>query len=567
MRSTFYGMEAVRAGMYAAQTALDTTGHNISNVNTVGYTRQRVDTAAIPPCALNMLFNEDNKATSGKGVSILNIEQVRDVFLDAQYRDENANTGYTTTKYEKFSLVEDLFNGVLNSTDTQSSVFTALQDFYSALNGLADNPASKDLRTNLQQSAITLTESVNYLYDKLEEQHSNLNESIKEMVAQVNDITDSIANLNRQIYGYELAGAKANDLRDQRNVLLDKLSNIIDIEYYDNSQGQLMVTLGGRALINGIDSYDLTVDIAGENQLDVDSDVTPRVDQYIVKFADELGNPGVRPQDRAYIQSGSLRAVLDLRDGGTVDDIGIPYVVRELNELCRKVAKEMNEVHRVGYTMSFTGDDVLSDTTLYAHKLDPLTDEAIVTPGTDDYVWEELEKNAEGYYESRQGIDFFYAGATDDYKGVTAKSFRISDEIKENVYLVAASSVKVLTPADDAADGTNEYKGNFDTITKMIALYDKEDALGNPDNFESLLTGTVTGVGSAQSHFKDLNNAQKVRLNAIDQQRKATSEVSLDEEMTNVIRFIHAYNAAARMITTIDEQIDTIVNRMGTVGR
>ena len=129
MRSTFYGMEAVRAGMYAAQTALDTTGHNISNVNTTGYTRQRVDTAAIPASALNMLFNEDNKATSGKGVSILNIEQVRDVFLDAQYRDENANTGYTITKYEKFSLVEDLFNGVLNSTDTQSSVFTSLQKF------------------------------------------------------------------------------------------------------------------------------------------------------------------------------------------------------------------------------------------------------------------------------------------------------------------------------------------------------------------------------------------------------------------------------------------------------
>ncbi len=564
MRSTFYGLEVSRTGLYTAQNELNVTGHNISNVDTIGYTRQRLNTAAIPAQAMNVQFAVDNRATAGRGVEAQTIDQIRNLFTDIKYRAENTDTGYWTAMSEEFAIVESLFNSVLEKEITSASIYSAMDTFRAALSALDAEPSSKDVRTNLLTAAEQLTENFRYAYGKLEEQHEDINSAIKVMVDDINGIAESIANLNRQIFGYELTGAKANDLRDERNLLLDDLSEMVNIDYYENSQGYLVVNIGSRELVNGVEFNRLTVDPNGaDNQLDVLGNSAIIGKQYSIVWADGMGQPSKNPRDVASIQGGKLRAYLDLRDGSTITNAGIPYAASLLNDLARKIAQEVNEVHRQGYTMPFSmasGSADLSEVKRYQAQSNYATVEfGVPTAFTQD--------GAE-YYVSTTGINFFEVDQFNDYSKVTAKNFQVSSEIRTNVYLIAVSSEEVTVDGELNQDGTlNQKTGNQDNLKNMIALYDREDDAGNSDNFQDRLKTLVTSIGNQASKYNQMKSAQDVRLASLSDERQSVSGVSLDEEMTNIVRFTHAYNANARVITAIDEELDTLINRLGVVGR
>ncbi|MEA4969078.1 MAG: flagellar hook-associated protein FlgK [Candidatus Pelethousia sp.] len=550
MRSTFYGLEIARSGLYTSQNELNVTGHNIANVDTVGYTRQRLNTASLAPVSMNVQYALDAKSTTGRGVEALTVDQVRNLFTDAKYREEASATGYWNTRMNEFYMVEQLYNSVLETTSTSSSIDTALTSFKTALDSLVEEPSSLEARTNLMTKAMQLTETFRYVYGKLEDQHDNLNNSVAVTVGRINDIAQSIANLNRQIHGYELTGAKANDLRDSRNLLLDELSGLVDIEYYENSQGYLTVTIGGRALVNGVESNKLAVDPQGaDNQMDVVANADIIRKQYSVVWADGMGKPSKNPDDAALIQSGALKAYLDLRDGTTEETYGIPYVANQLNELARKIAEEINEVHAQGYTLPFTEADALGATAGLTPRI--LPDGTI-------------------YYESTTGINFFEVDKG-DYSKINAGSFAVSSDIQKNVYLIAASGEKLPVEGVDASGNLvvtqNMQRGNAENLKKIAALFSKKDAVGNPDNYSAQLKLLVTNVGTQQEKIQTMESAQQTRIASIVAQRASESSVSIDEEMTNMIRFTHAYNANARIMTAIDEELDTLINKMGTVGR
>lgn len=555
MRSTFYGLEVARSGLYTSQNELNVTGHNIANVDTVGYTRQRLNTAAKPPLSMNVQFAMDTRAATGRGVEALTVDQVRNLFTDAKYRAEASNTGYWNTKMEEFFMVQQLYDSVLEQKSTSSSIFSALNSFSAALDTLVEKPSGLAERTNVMTKAMQLTETFQYTYKKLEEHHQNLNSTIEVTVGQINNIAESIANLNRQIFGYELTGAKANDLRDSRNLLLDQLSGLVDIGYYENSQGHLAVTIGGRALVDGVNVNKLAVDPRGaDNQLDVIAGLPANLirKQNSIVWADGMGKPSKNPDDRVLVQGGSLQAYLELRDGKTEDTYGIPFVAHRLNELARKVAKEINDVHRQGWTLPFLEKDATATGGLSSLPL----------PGS---------TTGERYYPSAQGMNFFQVGLDDDYSKITAGNFQVSEDIQNNVHLIAASSEQ-LDVGGRNPDGSliipdNGLRGNAENLLKMTALFAKKDAAGNPDNYGDDLKLLVANVGAHQEKLKVMESAQQVRIAAIVQQRKSESAVGIDEELTNMVRFTHAYNANSRIITAIDEELDTLINRMGTVGR
>ena len=576
MRSTFYGLEIARSGLYTSQNELNITGHNISNVDTLGYTRQRLITAAVPALAVNTQFAVDSRALSGTGVEALTVDQIRSDFTDAKYRAESSVAGYWTTYMEEFSMVEQIYNSALDQTGSSGSVLTALTNFKSALNELAkDKTNSTDIRTVVQDAGKQLAESINYVYGKLEEQHNNLNTAISLTVDQINSYAQNIANLNKQIYGYELTGSKANDLRDSRNLLLDELSGMVDIEYYQNSKGQLVVTIGGRELVDGVDYNLLAVDENGAtNKLDEMSGIEPPGTQYTVKWADGLGNPGQKQEDVLRFTGGALKAYFDLRDGDTSTVMGIPYVAEQINELCRKIAEEVNEIHRQGYTMPYKEVDALTSVSPSLHHMEDDGSGNLVAGVNADgtYVWEinfstEVDPiTGTEYYPSTNGIDFFYTGNTADYRYITGKTFRLSDEVASNVNLIASSSTQMTIP-DEGYPNSNQFYGDTDNMLKITALFAKENELGQPDNFESKANAMLVSVFSQQSYIKQMQKAQETRLTAVEQERASVSSVSLDEEMTNVVRFTHAYNAAARVLTAMDEELDTLINKMGLVGR
>ncbi|MDL2238559.1 flagellar hook-associated protein FlgK, partial [Christensenellaceae bacterium OttesenSCG-928-K19] len=342
MRSTFYGLEIAKTGLFVSQNQLDVTGHNISNADTIGYTRQRLATQAMPAGFGGTFIGVDNKSTAGRGVNTIHIEQVRNPFLDYQYRKENAVTKEWATKEQYFEYVEALFNLELDSIDTTSGLTASFEKFYNALYALSESPEDQEIRTNVRTTATLLVDAMNYYYERLISQQDTLNESVRISVLEINSIAQDVAKLNEQIYAYELTGAKANDLRDQRNTLLDTLSGIIDIDTFEDTNGRLVVQIGGRDLVRHSTYNQMAV------EKDVPNNIKGEQDLYGIYWADSSGKAVTTMP--VPITSGALKGYMDVRDGDTSGNMGIPYVIDKLNDMCDKVVKQINAVHSTGYT-------------------------------------------------------------------------------------------------------------------------------------------------------------------------------------------------------------------------
>lgn len=528
MRSTFYGLEIAKTGLFTAQNSMEISGHNISNADTEGYTRQRLDTAAMPPGYGGTLVAVNQRSTAGRGVTTINVEQVRNSFLDYQYRKENSETTMYSVKEQYFEYVEALFNNELDSIETSTGVSKLFSRFYDAMYELQENPERTELRVNLQENAIALTEMMNYYSDRLKEQQNTLNESVKITVNEINTLSKQIAQLNKQIASYELSGAKANDLRDQRNMLLDTLSGLVDITVNEDTGGQLTVEVNGKAIIRHTSSYQLAVSPNAEETL---LDGSPKFD---VVWADSKGRPTTLPLE---FKSGALKGYMDIRDGSSEDEVGVPFVLDQLDKLCQKIAQDVNEVHQKGYTIP-----------------------------------------SDEYGESRTGVLFFNVPLVKDVNGteipgkydysqITAANFKLSDAILSNVNNIAASDMPINAKDENGEEiSENTQKGNGKIALAMCQLIWKKDDAGNPDNIDGVYKSLLNAISIEMDDIHNRSSSQEVMQLHLSDQRKSISDVSLDEEMTNIIRFGHAYNAASRVISAIDEELDKLINGTGRVG-
>jgi flagellar hook-associated protein 1 FlgK len=520
MRSTFYGLEIAKTGLFTAQNQLDTTAHNMSNAATAGYTRQRVVTAAMPPGYGNTFIAVDYKSTAGRGVKVLHIEQVRNPFLDYQYRKENATASKWNTKQQYFEYVESVFNNELEKIDDTTGMTRLFQQFAKSLDAIVEGGPDKEARTTVKESAIKLTESMNYYYETLLGQQKTLDESIFITVTEINNIVSQVTDLNRKIYGIEINGTHANDLRDQRNLLLDTLSGLINIDVSEDTNGQLIVQAGDMTLIRHTRSKTMVAEKNVTNPIEGEPDL------YGVYWADSSGNASSMA---VQITSGAMRGYFDIRDGGDSVNPGIPFIVDQMNEICRSIAQQMNDVHKTGFT---TPSTVPND-------------------------------------ETRDGVLFFHVeldtNNVEDYSTVTAKNFRLSNDILTDVWNIACSAMPVGKNANgDASDQS----GNADVILKMSQiLYGGTDADGNAVDLDGMFQEMLVSIAVAMDYINTNADTQTTMRNYIEQQRKSISDVSLDEEMSDIVRFSHSYSAASRMITAIDEELDTLINKMGLVGR
>jgi flagellar hook-associated protein 1 FlgK len=233
-------------------------------------------------------------------------------------------------------------------------------------------------------------------------------------------------------------------------------------------------------------------------------------DLYSVYWTDFNGSP-TTPVN---ITDGALKGFLDIRDGNDGSNIGIPYVVQQLNAVCQKVVEQFNEVHQQGYTMPIGNGDTQTD------------------------------------------IDFF------DPACITAKDMKLSGAILADVNNIAASDQPVGVSGE-----TNEHKGNGQIALALCALINKTDAFGDPDNLNSKYKELLNTISLEQSNIINANKTQTILLANVETQRKSVSDVSMDEELTNMVKFGHSYNAASRMITAMDEALEILINKMGLVGR
>ena len=494
MSSTFYGFEIARSGIVASQYALNITGHNITNADTDGYTRQRLDTASIS-AVMGMQRLASTRAAIGGGVRVNGVEQIRDNYLDKQFREENSKTAYMSTLTTGLEDIETMFDAL-----SDTNISKTLSGFLSSLQDLANNATDYEIRAEVQSKALELTSSFNYYYTKLQDQQAVYDESVNTVVAKINELGESIAELNKNIHTYELSGQTANDLRDQRNLMLDQLSGLIQIQYTETATNGLTIQIDGRDFVSNAAFNKLSTTQTGNNPLTGTSDL----------------NEVVWESDGASVDvaAGSLKAIMQLRDGNTQSEYGIAYMGGQINKLVNALVTQINTAHRTGWTLPNSANGNTSAT----------------------------------------GVNFF-----DDFGGgqaITAGNFSLSAEILASPYNIAASDTEI----------TDTNAGNNKNALSLVAMANS-NAIPDIESFQGFLTSTVSNLGIAVSYSKSMTAMQQALLKNKENSRISVSGVSIDEEVANLIKFQHCYAASARMMTTIDEMLDLMINRMGVVGR
>jgi flagellar hook-associated protein 1 FlgK len=544
MRDSFFGLNVALRGLYTAHRNLDVINHNINNVNTPGFSRQQAVQAAARPLPVY-----DGTGMIGTGSDVISINRVRDEYLDFKYWSENVSHGEWKVKSELLSDLEVTFN------EPSDSGFTViLGEFFSSLQELAKDPSSSAVRALVREKGVTVAKYFNSTAAHLEKLQADINYRINTKVGEVNSLATQIQQLNRQIYIAELDGNSANDLRDRRTLLVDKMSGIINLEANEIVTGKLpdgrddkhfVITISGKGIIDHFNISKLAVVQRDDSQKLNEEDLP---DLYEVQWED--GN-------KLNITGGELRGYLDIRDGnegkagldGTTYSPmynGIPYYIGKLNQFVRTFAMAFNE----GYLDSNTNNIIEPGEDGIGHADGYRLDSVEGDPPSGVRFFTMLGDDKEN-----MSSEAFIDGATtiaeicSRYEKITAKNFAISNEI-----LTDLNSISTSDAAGEA--------GNINSLNEIIKMRHNPHMFseGAPEDFMKSLVAAL-GIDSQQAVRYSAN--QKAIVNQIENRRLSDSGVSINEEMANMVKFQHAYNAAARMIVTMSEVYDILINRLG----
>lgn len=554
VRATFFGLEIGKTGLTMSQLGLDVTGHNIANVDTRGYTRQRIVSTAYDPFATIGRALPVDQARVGGGVNVMIHDQIRSAYLDRRYRTENTVNAYWTKRTESLRYLESYFDNV----NEETSINYSIARFFKAMKVLAEDTVEGAPRTLLQTAGKDLVQQLNTIYEGLIDLQDTQNQAVVVTAEQINRIADEIAQLNKAIYGFEITGHVANDLRDKRNVLIDDLSTLVDIEYRDYPDGKgyakLEISIGGKVLVDHVDTWQVGVrEVPNPIPELAAADEAPVWE--VVWMMDGPGGSLIPdPASPLVIKGGELKAYIDMRDGDGIgkNPKGIPYYIEMLNNLARALVQEINTVHAQGWTdhpVDGSNTGILFFTDFGA--------------GTVTYLYEDPDDPARitgAVYNVDQTL----------LKNVTARNIQLSDEIENSESNIACSSNQIIKQGEPH----ELQRGNNENMNALYELFLKKNiALGDVltggvsiRSFDGYATSIRFDVGNT------LNNAIKTAensgtlTNAAENQRLAVAGVSLDEEMTNLIRYQHAYNGAARVITAMDDALDRLINGTGRVG-
>ena len=562
MRSTFFGIEIGKTGLSYSQLGLDVTGHNIANVETAGYTRQRLIGTAYDPFATIGRALPVEQALIGGGVRVKILDQIRSAYLDRRFRTENTTNAYWGKRAESFSYVESFFDNV----NEQTSINFSLARFFEAIKVLAEDTVEGAPRKLLQSSGQDMVQQLNSIYEGLMELQDSQNRAVEVTVGDINRIAKEIVELNKAIYGFEITGHIANDLRDKRNLLLDELSELVDIEYKDVPDGRgftmLEVSIGGRKLLFHDESETLGVRLV-PNEIDGEDPVwQPCWIDPITKLPllvdDGFGN--MVPDD-FMPRGGELKAYMDVRDNTGVELPGIPRYIEMLNDLARALVQEINEVHRKGWTdppvgASQTGINFFDESAAWFRE---------------NGLGDRLYATYDGQWVDEAGVvvpDPIGAGFTDeifDLSQITAKNIRLSKDVSDSEFNIACSSVRI----EKNGDSVYLQRGNNENMNDMYALFLLKDISVNGEpigSFDGFITSIRFDVGNTLNYAKKMADTSKTLTLAAENQRTSISGVSLDEEMTSLVKYQHAYSGASRVITAMDEALDRLINGTGRVG-
>ncbi len=508
MASTFFGLTVAYTGLQSANTSINTTAHNISNLQTTGYTKQTANSEAG-----DALRTYATYGCVGTGVVVTSIDQIRDSYYDVKYRNNATRLGEYNAMQNYMTQIEDY----LNETNLQG--FTAgYDDFFAAVSDLIKNPADESTRNTLINAGKSMAEYFNNLTTNLTNIQKDANEEIKNSVSQINTIAQNISALNKQINQIEACNGTANDLRDKRNNLLDQLSQIINIDTTETPIGNgltsMEVRINGQVLVSNYNYNTLSVEARGDKRNASDAEGL-----YNIKWTSGLSFDMYSSQ-----LEGSMKALIDVRDGCNncfekvvngengdkeLDIItdsqyntsykGIPYYQSKINEFVKMFTDEINNVFTSGQTI-----------------------------------------------DGELGIPFFEVKYSDS--AMSAGSVQVNNEL-------------VLDQSKLATQTEAKGESYCDLLETLYGLKDaKVYNGGSGQYFLQSIVGTVAidseKANKFQANFKNISNT-------IQNQRLSVMGVDSDEEGMDLMKFQQAYNLSSKMMSVMNEIYNKLINETG----
>lgn len=554
----FSVLNTAKVGLLSQQLAIEVTGQNIANVQTEGYSRQEVNFEAMNPRTMG-------RGQIGTGVRVAGIERSHDEYLFSQILGEGDTLGRYQVRKDVFEQLE-----ILLSESTGQSLNQSLSKFFGGVQDVSANPTGLPERSNLIAEAQNLSSVFNNLGESLFQIQQNLDAAISVEVAKINSLTQEIAALNKSIHANEPVAFSANDLRDKRDLKVKELSEFIDLNFVDEQDGQISLTLDdGTPVVLQSTAFTLDTSINGNNKSFLD-----------VGVLDAAGNS---TNITSSITGGTLKGFLDMRD------TEVEGLTDKLDRLAAGFIQEINKIHQQGFAIDgSTGNNffnaltptVVTNTSntgsasLTAINGDPSNTSVdkfeITFTGSNSFSLANLTTGAnEGSFTFTTGSTFSLAnGLAVTITGTPAVGDKFKLSVSEGAgrkfsvtNAIVSNGNKISAGLNSSTDGANALQ-MVELQTKLVFDSVSLKSGSGTFTFDEFYSSIVSTVGIQSFASKTTYTQQEGILLQLNTRRESISGVSIDEEMINMIKFQQAFNAAARLIGVVDELLDTVISQV-----
>lgn len=608
MAGLFDTFTVAKRGLSVQQGNINTTSHNIANAQTPGYSRQRAVVETTRPFGGLSKFDSVSYGQIGTGAQITTIQRIRNEFIDYQVRTENTDYGTMSSTYQYLYQVED----ILNET-TSTGVQGALSEFFSAFQELAKGPEKDSNRTTALKKAEALATTLNSRYNQLESKKEDAQKEIGNYVTEINDILDQINDLNKQISRVSAVGMSPNDLLDSRDYLIDQLStkfgvkidknkyNTIDLSvtenvnknlgnlvnsdpsdsnysrfsYVENAEfnddGKLVVTYS----VLGDKSNQKTITIEGDNLEDLQK--TLLEDRILVGNNEGLLGEVKTGADgkKEFVEYTTLNSDDFNKNTGKVaifnkENCGISKgEIAGNQEVQQTIQGYMDELDKFAAAFAYTVNAIQTGSTksgesnildadgnkidaalIFVNSDDTRTDKGITAKNIS--INSDIEKNLALLNCGEHYVDK-YSGEKDNARALAIAQLK---DLKINLGGLSMDDIE----SRDAFFGVGQTENPSGIDFESGSTIDLENKSGTGSKLSDYYASTISKLASNVSKAKSDLSTQSTLLANLENQRLSESGVSLDEEMADLIQFQYSYQANAKMINTVDELLDVVIN-------
>ncbi len=460
-----------KTGMAAAQAGIATSGHNISNANTEGYSRQRVTTEAKNPNQASYA----NGSFIGNGVKISNVSRINDSFLERQIRDGSRELAYHDEKQLSLGQIEEVFNEM-----DGDGLNRIVARFFNDFRRLSNEPSNEALKQAVRESSIALSNDFKRIRNTLVERQSHIDSKLEGQLREFNDLADRLRGLNVKIHDAEISGREANDLHDQRDLILKRIGEFTTVSVMKDSEGMMNVNIPGIGpLVTGpnVERFHY-----GRGPADLENG-SPENSIQIRR------SPHAKEAVTHLFKGGKLGAMIEVRDQS------VQKALERLDRLAHGIANSVNDLHVQGYSSHGAGGN-------------PFFKPIMAVSGA-------------------------------------ASNLNLSDAIR-------ADARNIATGYQPDAPGDNRMAQEIANL-QNVRIFDGQTT------FDDFYNGIVSDVGIASQRAREAFGQQKGIVTQMGKMREQLSGVSVDEEVTNLMQWQHAFDASAKVIKIADDMYETIL--------